>query len=91
MVGWGTKKFKIMIPDFGHDDFEDGYEEDGWEAEDACQSLMERKFSDWDYPEEMEFEVQGEDGFTERVVVTVKSEPVFSAKTLTVGVKQKKM
>lgn len=85
------KKFKIMIPDFGHDDFEDGYEDEGCDAEDACRCLMERKWSDWDYPEEVEFQAQGEEGVTERVVVTVESEPIFHSKTLTVGVKQKKI
>jgi len=85
------EKFKIMIPEFGHDDFDDGYEVEGLDPEDACRDLMASKYSDWDYPEEMEFEVQSEDGSTESVVVTMEMEPCFTTRTLTFGPKQKRM
>ena len=80
-----------MIPEFGHDDFEDGYEEEGYDAEEACQSLLERKFSDWDYPDEIEFLTQDEKGLCQNVAINVQMEPIFTSKTLTVGVKQKRI
>lgn len=78
-------KWQAVRPDTGDPDNEASfYKAFGDDAESAALEIADRKFSDWDYPRDMEIWVRKtQDDQWEKYEITVQSVPSFSATRIT--------
>jgi hypothetical protein len=73
-------KWQALVPDYDEMDGEDFRDAFGVNSESAALEIAERKFSDWEYPREIEVWVrQNPTDEWEKFEITVESVPSFSA------------